>query len=179
MKHTDLDSELSLERLSYETQILKKRMTGIKTVLVVLSARALAFDRDSLRAKIINAYPGSKVYFVSTLAIPIGETAPEFIDLVIDFTGPGQRHKWFFARKLRARAKHLIGRNAGFFRAYSYDQVFDESNEPGVPTDPVHRERFVQTAMLERIGVPVTQRGTLLQDVSHDIALELPRFKKV
>ncbi len=179
MQHMDHDSELSLQRLSYEANILKNRMSNVKTVLVVLSARALAFDRESLRSKIVNAYPGAKIFFVSTQAKAMGEEAPEQIDLVIDFTGPGQRHKWFFARSLRSRAKYLIGRNAGFFRAFSYDQIFDESKEDNVPKDPVHRERFVQTAILERVGVPVAQRGALLEDISHDIALELPRLKKV
>lgn len=178
MKHTDLDSEKSLERLSYEAAILKNKLSSIKTVLIVLSARALAFDRESLSSKVKAAYPGSQVFFVSTLAKAIGDVAPEQIDLVIDFTGPRQRHKWFFARKLRSRAKYLIGRNAGFFRPYSYDKIFDEFVEPGVPEDPVHKERFVQTRILECVGIPVTQRGSLLQDASHDIALELPRFKK-
>lgn len=176
---TNPDStENLLSILAKAEQIRKNRIENVTNVLVVLPARALAFDRDALQEKINATYSTANVYFVSTLGHPVGRVMPTDLDLVIDFTGPGHRHKWFFARKLRSKARFLVGRNAGFFRAYIYDRIFNEFKEPNIPNDTLEREKYVQRQVLELAGVPISQRGQVNQDLSKKIAADLPRLKK-
>lgn len=174
---SDLDSQASLQMIAEEEKIRANRIENVKTVLVIFSSRAMIFDRHSLEQKIHLSYPGSKVYFETTLGYPMGERAPKSLDLVIDFTGPMQRHKWFYARSLRNRARVCVGRNAWFFREYVYDRVFDESTLRPI-RDVLVRERAAQKAVLELAGVPVSTKGELGRDLSKKIAVSLPRLKK-
>ncbi len=174
----DSESTHFLNQLAGEEKIRELKVAGVKVVLVVLSSRGMVFDRAALEQKIHLTYPSSKVYFYSTLAIPLSEVAPEKIDLLIDFTGPSQRRKWFFARHLRSRTKVTVGRNAGFFRAYIYDRVFDEFKEKQLPKDLLERERFAQREVLRLAGVPLSQKGELLQDLGKEVGSEFARAQK-
>jgi hypothetical protein len=172
----DVETLHHLQTLGIEERIRQHRVANVKSILVIFSSRSVAFDIDSLKQKIKMSYPEAKVYFESTLAYPMGERAPEKLDLVIDFTGPGQRHKWFYARKLRSRARVTVGRNAWFFREHIYDRIFNEQ-EHELPEDLLAREKFVQKEVLELAGVPVSTQGTLGADLSKKIATKLPRLK--
>lgn len=169
----DVESLQHLQTLGVEERIRKNRIENVKTVLVIFSSRSVAFDIDSLKQKIKMTYPEAKVYFESTQAYSIGEKAPEKLDLVIDFTGPLQRHKWFYSRQLRSRARVTVGRNAWFFREHIYDRIFDEKTHD-LPRDLLDREKFVQKEVLELAGVPISSQGTLGPDLSKKIALKLP-----
>lgn len=172
----DVETLHHLQTLSVEERVRQNRVENVKSILVIMSSRAVAFDVDALKQKIKMSYPEAKVYFESTLAYPMGEKAPADLDLVIDFTGPGQRHKWFYARQLRRRARVLVGRNAWFFREHVYDRIFDE-NAHELPADLLHREKLVQKEVLELAGVPVSTQGNLGADLSKKIATRLPRLK--
>lgn len=174
----DNASEAFLGRMEREEKVRKNKIDGVKTILVVLSGRSQIFDNQSLKHLIGMTYPGAKIYLASTLGIPVGEAAPANVDLVLDFTGPGHRHKWFLARKLRANSGFLVGRPAGFFRKHIYNRVFDEKQDPNLPRDVFDRERYVQTRVLEMAGIPVAQRGDPGADLSKEIALDLPPLKK-
>lgn len=168
---------LARHTLSAEEQVRANRIDNVKTILVILSARGMVFDTYALKQKILLTYPGAKVYFETTQAYPLGEKAPEKLDLVIDFTGPMQRHKWFYARALRNRARVCVGRNAWFFREHVYDRIVDESKLE-LPRDVLERERMVQRAVLELAGVPLSTKGELGSDLGKKIALDLPPLRK-
>ena len=151
----------------------------VKTVLVVLSSRALAFDMPALRNLITHAYPGAAVFFISTSGDPVGVEGPHRVDLVIDMTEPGAHQGLFFAPKIRGRARYVVGRNAGrFYRRSKYDRVYDEKADPQLPTDYLDRERWAQRKVLELAGVPVIRQGGVTQDRSKEIALELPPLRQ-
>jgi hypothetical protein len=110
---------------------------------------------------------------------PIGPTAPQQVDLLIDFTGPGQRQGWFYARKLRRMARVAVGRNAGLFRKKIYDRVFDENQDPSVPQEMLKKERFVQKKVLNLAGVSFVQTSETPPDRGKSIALELPAMRRL
>jgi hypothetical protein len=176
---TDPESDSQLNRLAIQERVRAHRVENVKTVLIVISARGMTLDVESLRYLIPLTYAGARVYFMTTLGIPYGEAPPSPIDLLIDFTGPRQRHKWFLARRLRARARVAIGRNAGIFRPYIYDRVYDElANKAEVPRDVLARERFVQKKILEMAGIPISTQGELGPDLGKKIAVDLPPLKR-
>ena len=149
--------------------------SNIKSALVVLSSRALAYDQAGLRSLITHAYPGAAVFFISTSGDPVGVEGPTRVDLILDFTEPGARQNLFFAYRMRSRGKHVVGRKTGlFYRAKKYDRVFDEFSDPRLPKDYLESERFTQRKLLELAGIPVVRQGGLTPDLSHEIASHLP-----
>lgn len=177
--------------------ILLNRFPHVHTVLVVLSAAGLVLDIPSFSQQILFAYPKASVYFVATngkqletegLEETAGYERPEVpleVDLVIDLTGPHQRQSWFFAKKLRQRAKFIVGRDAGFFRKKIYDRVFDEKSEPfelssgsfDELSEQLIREREIQKKVLALAGVPWVPSGCATPDLAETIALELPPLR--
>ena len=179
--YNELDSESGefLRLLEEQEQVRRQRLPEIRTVLVVLSAAGMVFDVRSLAQKIRLSYPAAKVFFRTTLAIPVGEAAPSNVDLVIDLTGPGQRQKWFHARALRKIGRVVVGRNAGIFRKRLYDRIFDEKDGKPLPSEVMDREREVQKAVLALVSVPLSQVGDTPPDRGKTIALELPPMTKL
>lgn len=181
--YRDQDSKASLEQMTEQSRIRQGRLPGVKTVLVVLSSRGMVFDIESLRQKIGLAYTDAAVFFRTTDGKDIGAACPARVDLVIDFTGPGQRQGWFYARRLRRMARIAVGRNAGLFRKGSYDRIFDEKSaervkDPSLPRELLERERFVQKKVLELVGVGMAPVGDTPVDRSKSIALELPALQR-
>jgi hypothetical protein len=150
--------------------------TGVKSVLVVLSSKAMVFDQAGLRNLITHAYPGAAVFFLSTSGDPIGVAGPNRVDLVIDFTGPGSRQNPFFPLRLRARGRYVVGRAAGwFYRKSRYDRVFDERSEAGIPSDYLAGEAHVQRRVLELAGIHIVRHGGTTPDKSKEIGTGLGR----
>ncbi len=178
---TDLQLGLDKESASVLAQIaeyektLSRRIPGVRTVLVILSARGLVFDIEALRQKIHLAYPDAAVFFANTQGKSTGAECPTHVDLLIDFTGPGQRQSIFLAKKLRRMARVVIGRNAGWFRKRIYDLVYNEDEGLG---DTFSRECRIQKKVLALAGVPFSQMGDALPDLGKSIALELPPLKE-
>lgn len=155
---------------------------GVRTVLVVLSARGMVYDTHALRHEVRQSYPDATVFFCTTQGSPVGAQAPSFVDLLIDLTGPGQKQSLFYARKLRRRARVVVGRNAGLFRKRIYDRVFDEKAKPAVaqlPVDSLNRERVVQKEVLGLAGVSLAVTGETHPDLGKSIALRLPPMLKL
>lgn len=175
----DIESTSSLQQLLAEEAIRKNRVENVRTVLVILSGKSVAFDDAALRQKIHLTYPQAKVYFMTTDGYTMGEKMPSSagIDLLIDFTGPGHRHKWLWARQLRARSKMCVGRPAGFFREFIYDRLFDDDKHPEMPKDTLAREREAQIQVLALAGVPVSHQGNVKIDQSSTISSRLPALK--
>lgn len=171
----DSESLSSLSQLATQDQIRAYRVPGVRTVLVVLSAAGIVYDIESMRQKILLAYPQAVVFFVNTVGKAVGAAAPHQVDLLIDFTGPGQRQGILMAKKFRRMARIAVGRNAGLFRKRIYDRVFDEkAQSSSLPADVLRRERVVQKQVLALGGVPMVSVGEALPDRSKSIALELP-----
>ncbi|NDG84837.1 MAG: hypothetical protein EBX52_07350 [Proteobacteria bacterium] len=148
---------------------------GVKSVLVVLSSRAMIFDQAALRNHIHHAYPGAAVFFVSVSGDPVGMKAPSRVDLVVDFTEPGARQPILFAHRMRSQGHFVVGRKAGFFyRNARYDRVYDASGDTLAPTDFIEGERFAQKKVLELAGIPVARQGGLTRDLSKEIGASLP-----
>lgn len=175
----DLESETSLKQMAEQEQVLANRVPQVKFVLVVLSAKAMVFDIEALRQKILLSYPDVAVFFQTTMGKPIKASPPQNVDLLIDFTGPGQRQGMFYPRKLKRMARVSVGRNAGLFRKRIYDRIFDETKEPGVPTELLAKERFVQRKVLELAGVSFVPAGDTPPDRGKSIALELPSMQRL
>lgn len=176
----DVESQDLLKILEEQERIKSNRIPGVRTVLVVLSARGVVFDVEALRQKILLAYPDAVVFFRTTSGKSWGAASPDRVDLLIDFTGPGQRQGIFYSRRLRSMARVAVGRNAGFFRKGSYDRVVDEKARAAqLPSDLLARERAVQREVLGLAGVPLALMGDTGADLSHTIALNLPSFKKL
>ena len=152
---------------------------NVKSVLVVLSSKAMSYDMPALRSLITHSYPGAAVFFISTSGDAMGAKAPEKIDLVIDFTQPGARQAWGFARKMKSRSRFTVGRKAGlFFRKSSYTRILDEAKEKNagkLPQDYLESEAWAQKKVLELAGVPVVKQGGVGQDRGKDIAFEKTR----
>ena len=155
---------------------------NVKTVLVVLSSQAQAFDMPALRNLITHAYAGTAVFFYSTSGQAMGAEPPSHVDLVIDFTPPQARQARFFAYNMKNRSRFTVGRNTGwFYRRKRYDRVFDERNPKishAAPTDYIQKETWAQRSVLELAGVPVIRQGGVVQDRGKDIALELPPLQQ-
>jgi hypothetical protein len=156
---------------------LDSAFNGIKSVLVVLSSKAMTLDPSALRNLINHAYPGAAVFFVSVSGDPLGVAGPHRVDLVIDFTEPGARQSFWFPNRMRSRGRHVVGRKAGMLRSLRYDRVYDASIDAGVPGDYLEAERWVQRKVLELAGVPMVRHGGVTRDLSKDIALTLPPFQ--
>ncbi|MGE0615760.1 MAG: hypothetical protein AB7P04_08965 [Bacteriovoracia bacterium] len=170
----DLDTEKSLAALGNRQTYRPNHVPSVRTILVVLST-SLVYDVDSLRQKILMAYPDAAIFFLSTSGVPLGVAAPHALDLLIDLTGPRQRQPIFLSRKLRRRVRMAVGRNAGFFRKGSYDRVFDEKAKGStLPKTKYELERLVQKEVLALAGVPFIPAGDATADKSKSIALELP-----
>ena len=176
---SDSESESCLSQMVDQPQVVSNRIPDVKFVLVVLSARGMVFDLSALRQKIIHSYPEVAVFFRNTDGTAIGPAAPEKVDLVIDFIGPGQRQKWRMANQLRKIARVAIGRNVGSFRKAHYDRVFDETHDAALPTESLQIERYVQRKLLNLAGVMWVQAGDTPPDRSKSIALELPGIRRL
>jgi hypothetical protein len=148
---------------------------GVKTVLVVISSRAMAFDQAGLRNLITHAYPGAVVFFISVSGDPVGVAAPSKVDLVIDFTEPGARQSKFFACGMRGAGKFVVGRKTGwFYRKSKYDRVYDASSDENCPRDYLEAEAWAQKRVLELAGIQVVRHGGVTRDLSKEIASTLP-----
>ena len=180
LANPDLESQACLSQMTQQEELLKNRISSVKFVLVVLSARGIVYDMEALRQKIQVSYPDAAVFFQTTYGRPVGLKAPDQVDLLIDFTGPGQRQKFFYARTLKKKSRFAVGRNAGFFRKKIYDRVFDELDiGNSVPTELLARERFVQKRVLNLAGIAMVQSGETPPDRGKTIALELPGMKRL
>lgn len=167
------------DRLGESEALKSKRVPGVKTVLIVLSSSAIVFDRDSLRQKVLTAYPGATVFFATQSGDSVGPAAPRQVDLLIDMTGPGSREGLFAARKWRARTRVAVGRNAGFFRKRVYDRLIDEkASGSRFPAEQIARERVVQREVLGLAGIALGASGDALEDEGKTIALTLPPLAK-
>lgn len=173
----DSQSEALLKLLEEQEQIRKNRLQGIRTILVVLSSRGMVFDTESMKKQILLSYPDATVFFRNTRGKPIGLETPHKVDLLIDFTGPGQRQWIFLPRTFRSMSKTAVGRNCGFFRG-GYDRVFDEKKSD-TPGDLLARERYVQKKVLALAGITIAQKGETPPDRGQSIALELPPMAKL
>ena len=148
---------------------------GVKSVLVVLSSRSMAFDQAALRNHIHHAYPGAAVFFVSVSGDAVGVKAPSRVDLVIDFTEPKARQSLWFAPRMRGQGRFVVGRVKGlFFRKSRHDRVYDQKADGSVPQDYLESERWAQKKVLELAGVPVSRQGGVTLDLSKEIASSLP-----
>ena len=177
----DPQSEVLLNLLESQERLRASRVPGVRTVLVILSAQGMVFDLELLRQKILLTYPDATVFFRTTNGRPMGAGVTHPVDLLIDFTGPGQRQKWFYSRKLRRHARVAVGRNAGLFRKRIYDRVLSEatlSTSSKLQEDPLERERQIQRGVLALVGVAITQSGEALEDLESNIALGLPPLTK-
>ena len=176
----DPESEASLSRMTELENLTLNRVSGVKFVLFVLSSGGLAYDREGLRQRVLFSYPDSVVFFHTTLGKPIGPSAPEQLDLVIDLTGPGQRQPLFYPRKLRRMARVVVGRNAGFFRKRIYDRVYDEKlNLAQLPAELLLREKFVQKKVLHLAGISLVETGDTPPDRGKSLPLELPSMQNL
>jgi hypothetical protein len=171
------NSDFYLSLLAEQERLRSKRYVGVKTVLVVLSSHGMAFDTDGLRSLIQGAYPEAKVFFMTTKGKPFGPKLSGVVDLAIDFTGPGQRQGWFFARGIRRMARYVVGRHAGLFRKRIYDRVIDEKSSEFSSLSKLStlaREKEVQTLVLNLAGVASIPHSESAPDRGREIALKLP-----
>lgn len=176
----DQESQNCLTQMAQQEQVLMSRVLDVRFVLVILSAKGMVYDLGALRQKIVLAYPDSTIFFQTPIGKPMGPASPQKVDLLIDFTGPGQRQGLFFARKLRRKAKFAVGRNSGLFRKRIYDRVFDEkAPDPRLPGEMLERERYVQKRVLNLAGVSFVQAGETPPDRGKTIALELPGMQRL
>lgn len=177
----DEQSQALLKLLQDDELIRNNRVDRVRTTLVILSSKPMAFDVESIKQKVLMTYPESAVFFKSALGTPLGRKSPDKVDLLIDFTAPGTRHQgWFYARKLKRRARVSVGRNAGLFRKMIYTRIFDEvKNAAEVPADLFDRERYIQRKVMELAGVAVAQKGATPLDLGQSIALKLPSMAKL
>lgn len=178
--YVDPQTGFYLQRMAEQERTRANRVPGVRTVLLVLSAAGMVYDVESLRQKILLAYPDSAVFFVTTMGKPIGAAHPPQVDLLIDFTGPRQRQGLFYAKRLRRVARVAVGRNAGFFRKKGYDRVYDEkAKDAHVPAESLARERWVQKRVLELAGVAFVPAGDTPPDRGKITPMELPPFAKL
>lgn len=178
----DLESQGALSKLAAQEKVKASRVPGVKTVLVVLSSKAMVYDIEALRQKIRQTYSDATVYVVTTMGVPLGEKPPKSVDLLLDFTGPGERQSLFHAKKLRRMARVAVGRKSGFFRARIYDRVFDPTQGTSsalLLQDSLERERQVQKAVMEMAGITLFQYGDTPADIGRSIALKLPALNQL
>lgn len=175
----DPETKSLISTLAQLEAVRSNRVAGVRTVLILLSSRGMVFDLDSIRQKILLTYPDAAVFFRTTQGKSMGMSAPLHLDLLIDFTGPGQRQGLFAAKKLRRMARVAVGRNAGLFRRRIYDRVYDEkARARELPADLLERERLVQKEVLALAGVPLAIQGEALPDRADSIALDLPLLSR-
>jgi hypothetical protein len=180
MKIVDAESDHLLASMAELEQTRTHRVPGVRTVQVVLSSAGMVFDVEALRQKILLSYPDAAVFFLTTDGKPIGAAAPSQVDLLVDFTGPGERQGFLYAKKLRRRARVTVGRNAGWFRKKIYDRVYDEKTKMSeLPREVLARERIVQKAVLELAGVAFVPAGDTAPDRGKITPMELPPFAKL
>lgn len=176
----DQESQEALSVLAAQEKVKANRVPGVKTVLVVLSSKGVVYDSEALRQKIRQTYSDAKVYFLTTMGVAMGEKAPKNVDLLLDFTGPGERQSLFYAKKLRRMARVAVGRKAGLFRARIYDRVLDPSKDGAAfSKDILERERHAQKLVLEQAGITLFQYGDTPADVGRSIALKLPALNQL
>jgi hypothetical protein len=179
-KFKDPESQLLLDEMTQQDGVRNTRIAGVRTVLVILSSKGMVFDTHALRHEVRMAYPDSAVFIRTTDGKPVGAPAPSYVDLLIDFTGPGQRQGWFYSRKLRRGARVAVGRNAGLFRKKIYNHVFDEKAvSTQLPVDVLERERMVQRRVLALAGVAFIATGETHPDRGKTIALGLPPMQRL
>ena len=174
----DLESDHSLSAIHVADSIRKNKVPNVRTVLIVLSVRGMALDVASLKQKVQLAYPGTEVYFMTTLGKYLGNSAPTSVDLLIDLSGPGTRQGLFFARRLRRRARVAVGRASSTFRKGAYDRVVEETFNSSKQDILIH-EREVQRKVLASAGVAVIQAGDTHADRGKITPMELPPFKRL
>lgn len=176
----DPESQHFLAVTAPDESTLKHRIPGVRSVLVVLSSRGYVFDMAALRQKILLSYPGATVYFRNTQGDAIGPALSSGgVDLLVDFTGPGERQGWFYARKLRRQARVAVGRDAGLFRKKIYDRIARDSGKHPWPKDILARERAVHLEVLRLAGVTFYQTGDTPPDRGKITPLELPPMQKL
>jgi hypothetical protein len=175
----DPESQSLLADMVKQDLVKNRRIAGVRTVLVVLSSKGMVYDVHALRHEVRMAYPDAAVFILTTEGKSIGAQAPSYVDLLIDFTGPGQRQGWFYARKLRRRARVAVGRNAGLFRKKIYDHVIDEKTISQMPSEVLDRERMIQKQVLALAGVAFVATGETHPDRGKTIALGLPPMQRL
>ena len=176
----EMRSQFYLNRLLTDKDCEANRLPAenVRSVLVVMSATAMVFDRSALEFHITRAYPNSNVFFMTTSGKFFFPRTPKLpannYDLLIDFTGPRQRQSIFLARKFRKLARVAVGRNAGMFRKRIYDRVFDDW-KAGVMQiqNRSDRERVAQKEVLKLAGVGFKPVGSLTPDLSKVIASDV------
>ena len=179
MKIIDPETQEGLNALKSSSKWDQNVVPNVRTVLVILSAAAIVYDVESLRQKILMSYPDAAVFFQTTSGKALGSAAPKTVDLLIDFTGPGQRQGFLHAKKLRRIARVAVGRNAGLFRKNIYDKVFDEKAQKNmIPSDVLKRERLVQREVMALAGVAIVPTAEVTEDKGKSIALELPPLQR-
>ncbi|MEK6579945.1 MAG: hypothetical protein AABZ55_12015 [Bdellovibrionota bacterium] len=174
----DPESSRFLTEMAEQERVKANRFRGVRTVLVVLSATGIVFDLESLRQKILLSYPDAAVFFLTTRGSSVGTSAPQELDLVIDFTGPKQRQGFFFAKRIRGIARFAVGRKTGFFRKRIYDRILDEKKET-LPTEMLERERSIQRKVLALAGVAFMPMGDVPPDRGKITPLDLPPMQKL
>jgi len=175
----DNESTLFVTQIAEEERNRAYRVPGVRTVLVVLSGGGLVFDTEALLQQILQSYPDAAVFFLTPSGKPIGPGAPEHIDLLVDFTGPGQREKCWHAKKLRRMARIAVGRHAGWLRSRIYDRIFDEQAESAkLPDEMLAHERIVQRKVLGLAGVVFLPTGAAGPDRGAITPRELPPLKE-
>ena len=176
----DPQSDYFLQLMAERQSVRSSVVPGVRIVLVVLSAAGMVFDVESLRQKILLAYPEASVFFQTVLGKTLGPQTREQVDLLIDFTGPTDRQAIFRARKLRSLARVSVGRNAGFFRKKIYTRVYDDKALAGLlPKEKLERERKVQREVLRLAGIAFVQAGDTPPDRGKITPLELPPLMKL
>lgn len=174
----DPESEASLARMVTQTQIANQKFPNVKFILFILSSRGMAYDVEGLRQRALLSYPDSVVFFQTSLQKPVGPSAPEEVDLVVDLTGSSERQGFWFGRRVRKMARYAVGRKTGFWRKRLYDRLYDESF-PEVPQELLQKERFVQKRVLELAGISLAETGEALPDKGKTYALELPALQRL
>lgn len=168
----DFESEQFLRELEEKQKVRANKIEGVRTVLVVLSSRMMAFDRAALTQKIQSTYPQAAIFFRSTCGDHIGVPSPDRVDLLLDLSGPKERQGFFFSRKLKRIARVSVGRKKG------YDRVFEET-EAFYEKDFLSREREAQQGVLALAGIPIFPTGDTHPDRGKLTPLELPPLRKV
>ena len=172
---TDPDSQNSLRHLEELNRVRKTVIPSVNSILIILSAKGMVYDREVIRLKIKMAYPTAAVFFWSTDGSPIGEKCPSKVDLAFDLTGPGQRQSLFFAYRVKSTARFVVGRKAGFFRKRIYDRVFEEAKvSQNALVDPFEAEKKTQTEVFSLAGIALGATAGPGPDLGKKIALKLP-----
>ncbi|MEK7692093.1 MAG: hypothetical protein AAB425_13850 [Bdellovibrionota bacterium] len=165
-----------LDPLLAKEQVAASKFENVRTVLVVISSAGMVLDRESVRHKILATYSGAAVFFMTGSGGRLGPSAPKSVDLVIDLSAPGFRHKWFLALRLNSMARFTVGRDAGLFRARVYDRIYREGKRL---TDVLVWERKVQREVFALAGIAFTPTSDVPADRAHEIALSLPPMARI